>query len=97
VTETNIFPNMQLLETIEYHTSPNCNIQYNIHCNIQETKNNKAKPTYAKHILHNRHEYGTMDTIMTLRKTLSNTSLLTHYENFFKKSHHEEGESYFWT
>jgi len=49
-----------------------------------------AKPTYAQNILQALNQYGPMDITMTLLKTLSKASLLTHYENFFKLSHHGE-------
>ena len=47
---------------------------------------------YAQHILHNRHEYGPIDKTMTLLKPLSNTSLLTPYEQYYTHSLHKEGK-----
>ena len=51
-------------------------------------KYNNLQSAYAQHILHNQHEYGSMGQIMTLLKSLNNTSLLTPYEQYFIHSFH---------
>jgi len=55
-------------------------------------KNNDPQSAYALLILHNRHEYGPIDKTMALLKPLSNTSLLTPYEQFYILSLHKEGK-----
>ena len=55
-------------------------------------KNNDPQSAYAKHILHNRHEYGPIDKTMSLLKPISKTSLLTPYEQYYIHSFHKEGK-----
>ena len=54
--------------------------------------NNDPQRAYAKHILHNRHEYGPIDKTMSLLKPISNTSLLTPYEQYYIYSFYKEGK-----
>src|SRR5215469_15919665 len=44
--------------------------------------NNDPQSAYAQHTLRNQHEYGPIDQTMALLKPLSNTSLLTPYEQY---------------
>jgi hypothetical protein len=53
-------------------------------------KNNNPSSTYTLHILQNRHEYGPMNTTMTLLKPLSTPSLLTPHKLFFIQSYYKE-------
>ena len=46
---------------------------------------------YAQHILNNRHEYGTMDNLMTLLKPIYNQHLLTTYEQYYIHFFHKHG------
>jgi len=55
-------------------------------------KNNDPQLAYAQHILHNRHEYRPIDKTITLLKPLSNTSLLTPYEQYYIHSLHKYGK-----
>jgi len=43
------------------------------------------------HILNNRHEYGTMNNLMTLLKPIHTQHLLTTYEQFYIHSFHKHG------
>jgi hypothetical protein len=58
-------------------TSRTLKLRYQEHTHY--IKNNDPQLAYAQHILHNRHEYGPIDKTITLRKPLSNDSLLTPY------------------
>ena len=58
-------------------------------------KNNDPQSAYAKHILHTRHEYGPIDNTITFLKPISNTSLLTPYEQYYTHSFHKEGKLIF--
>jgi hypothetical protein len=55
-------------------------------------RNNDPQSAYALHIRQNRHEYGPIDTTMTLLKPLNNTSLLTPYEQYYIHSLHKNGK-----
>ena len=60
-------------------TSRNLKLRYQKH--TRYIKNNNPQLAYAQHILQNKHEYRPIDQTMALLKPLSNTSLLTPYEN----------------
>jgi len=70
-------------------TSRNLKTHYNEY--IRYIKSNKPQLAYAQHILNNRHEYGTIDNIMTLLKPIHNQHLLTTYEQFYIHSFHKHG------
>ena len=69
-------------------TSHNLKTRYNEH--IRYIKSNNPQSAYAQHILNNRHEYGTINNLMTLRKPIHNQHLLT-YEQFYILSFHKHG------
>ena len=46
---------------------------------------------YAHHILHNQHEYSTMNNLMTLLKPLNNLNTLTPHEQFHIQALHRKG------
>jgi len=70
-------------------TSCNLKIRHNEH--IRYIKRNNPQSAYAQHILNNRHEYGTIDNLMTLLKPSHNQHLLTTYEQFYIHSFHKHG------
>ena len=70
-------------------TSRNIKTRYNEH--IRYIKNNNLQLAYAQHILNNRHEYGTIDNIMTVLKPIHNQHLLTTYQQFFIHSFPKHG------
>ena len=45
---------------------------------------------YSLHILQNQHEYGQMNSTMTLLKPLNNPTLLLPYEQYYIQSLHQE-------
>jgi len=47
---------------------------------------------YDQHILQNQHEYGQMNSIMTLLKPLNNPSLLISYEQYYIQTLYREGK-----
>ena len=51
-------------------TSRNLKTRYNEH--VRYIKNNNPQSAYAHHILNNRHEFGTIESTMTLLKPLHN-------------------------
>jgi len=59
-------------------TSRSLNIRFQEH--IRYIRNNNPQSAYAQHILQNQHEYGQMNSIMTLLKPLNNPNLLILYE-----------------
>jgi len=67
------------------------NLKTNYHEHIRYIKNNNPQLAYAQHILNNRHEYGTIDNLMTLLKPIRNQHLLTTYEQFYIHSFHKHG------
>jgi hypothetical protein len=71
-------------------TSRTLKLRYQEHTHY--IKDNDPQSAYALHIVHNRHEYGPIDKTMTLLKPLSNTSLLTPYEQYYIHSLHKEGK-----
>ena len=56
------------------------NICYQEH--IRYIRNNTTQSAYAQLIIQNQHEYGEMNSKMTLLKPLNNPSLLTAYEQY---------------
>ena len=64
-------------------TSRSLNIRFREH--IRYIRNNNPQSAYALHILQNQHEYGQINSIMTLVKPLNNPSLLTPMNNIIFK------------
>lgn len=69
-------------------TSQNLKLRYQEH--LRYIRNNSPQSVYARSILRNQHEYGTMDNIMTLLKALNKTTMLIPYEQVFIQSLHKE-------
>ena len=70
-------------------TSRNLKTRYHKH--IRYIKNNNPHSAYAQHTL-NRHEFGTIENIMTLLKPPHNQHLLTTNEYFNIHSFHKKGK-----
>jgi hypothetical protein len=68
-------------------TSPNLQQRYQEH--IRYVRNNDPQSAYAHHILSNQLEYGNINEIMTLLKTIQKSSTLIPYEQFCIHSHHQ--------
>jgi hypothetical protein len=51
---------------------------------------NSPQSAYAQQILCNRHEYGTMNNLMTLVKHVNNTNMLSPCEQFYIQTLHRE-------
>ena len=62
------------------------------HKHVRYIKKNNPQSAYAQHILHNQHEYGPMDHLMTILKPLKDMTMLTPYEQYFIQSLHQEGQ-----
>ena len=71
-------------------TSRCLNIRFREH--IRYIRYNNPQSAYALHILQNQHEYGQMNSIMTLLKPLNNPSLLIPYEQYYIQTLHREGK-----
>jgi 2-phosphoglycerate kinase len=71
-------------------TSRNLKTRFQEH--IRYIKTNNPQSAYAQHILHNRHEYGTMAETMTLIKPIQNESMLLSFEQFHIQSLHQKGK-----
>ena len=65
-------------------TSHSLNIRFQEH--IRYNRYNNPQSPYAYHILQNQHEYGPMNSTMTLLKPLNNPSLLLPYEQYYIQS-----------
>jgi len=70
-------------------TSRSLNIRFQEH--IQYIRYNNPQSAYALHILQNQHEYGQMNSTMTLLKPLNYPSLLLPYEQYYIQSLHQAG------
>jgi hypothetical protein len=71
-------------------SSHSLKIRYQEH--IRYIRNNNPQSAYAQHILHNQHDYGTTNNLMTLLKPLNNPNMLTPYEQFYIQALHPEGK-----
>jgi hypothetical protein len=71
-------------------TSRNLKTRYHEH--IRYIKNNNPQSAYAQHILNNRHEFGTIESTMTLLKPLHSQHLLTTHEQLYIHSFHKNGK-----
>jgi hypothetical protein len=70
-------------------TSRNLKTRYHEH--IRHIKNNNPQSAYAQHILNKRHEFGAIESTMTLPKPLHSQHLLTTHEQFYMHSFHKNG------
>jgi len=70
-------------------TSRSLNIRYQEH--IRYIRYNNPQSAYTLYILHNQHEYGQINSTMTLLKPLNNPSLLLPYKQYHIQSLHQEG------
>ena len=59
---------------------------------IRYIRYNNPQSAYAQHILQNRHEYGPIDHLMTILKSLNDTTLLTPYEQYFIQILYQKGQ-----
>jgi len=59
---------------------------------IRYITNNNPQSAYAQHILQNQHEYGQMNSIITLLKPLKNPSMLIPYEQYYIETLYQEGK-----
>jgi hypothetical protein len=83
-------------------TSKSCNISYigqtvrSLKICFQEhlryIRSNNPQSAYAQQKLHNQHEYGTMNELMTLLKPLKYKNMLIPYEQFYIQSLHQAGK-----
>ena len=71
-------------------TSRNLKIRFQEH--IRYIRSNNLHSAFAQHILQNQHEYGQMNSIMTLLKPLSSPSMLIPYEQYSIQTLHQEGK-----
>jgi hypothetical protein len=71
-------------------TSRSLNIRFQEH--IRYIRNNNPQSAYAQHILQKQHEYGQMNSIMTLLKPLNNSNLLIPYEQYYIQILYREGK-----
>ena len=71
-------------------TSRCLNIRFREH--IRYIRYNNPQSAYALHILQNQHEYGQMNSIMTLLKPLNNPNLLIPYEQYYIQTLHRESK-----
>jgi len=59
---------------------------------IRYIKSNNPQSAFALHILNNRHEYGTINEIMTLLKAIKHAPSLIPYEQLFIQAHHQQNK-----
>jgi hypothetical protein len=69
-------------------TGHSLNIRFQEH--IRYIRNNNPQSAYGQHILQNQHDYGQMNSIMTLLKSLNNPNLLIPYEQYFIQTLYRE-------
>ena len=74
-------------------TSRNLKTRYNEH--VMHIKNNNPQSAYAQHTLNNRHQFGTIDSTMTLLKPLHSQNLLTTHEQLYIHYFHKSGNLIF--
>jgi hypothetical protein len=56
---------------------------------IRLFNSNNPQSAFAQHILNNRHEYGTINEVMTLHKAIKHAPLLIPYEQPFIQAHQQ--------
>ena len=59
---------------------------------IRYIMHNNPQSAYAQHILQTRHEYGSIDHLMTILKPLNVTTLLTPNEQYFIQTLYQKGQ-----
>jgi hypothetical protein len=59
---------------------------------IRYIKQKDHQPAYFLHIVKNNHEYGPINSTITLLKQITKTSLLIPYEHFYTQSHYYHNE-----
>jgi hypothetical protein len=67
-------------------TKHSLKLQYQEH--NQYIKNNNPQSAYAKHILNNKYEYGSMHNTMELFKQINKIKFLIPYEQLYIQFHH---------
>ena len=88
-------------KTVEYSLSCNtCNLQYigqtgrNLKTRFSEhcryIKTNDPKSAYALHVLNNRHEYGPIETTMSLIRSCRKGSHMNTLENFYIQDYYQK-------
>jgi len=71
-------------------TSASLKLRFQEH--IRYIRHNNPQSAYAQHILQNRHEYGSIDHLMTILKPLNDTTFLTPYEQYFIQTLYQKGQ-----
>ena len=71
-------------------TSHSLKIRFQQH--LRYIRSNNPQSAYTHHILHNQHEYGTMNNLMTPLKPLKYKNMLIPYEQFYIQSLHQAGK-----
>jgi hypothetical protein len=71
-------------------TSRSLKLRFQEH--IRYIQQNNPPSAYAQHILQNRHEYGPIDHLMTIFKTLNDKTLLNPYEQYFIQTLYQKGQ-----
>ena len=83
--------NLQILQPLICRSNqPNLKTCFQEH--IRYIVTNNPHSAYAQHILHNQHEYGTLNASMTLLKPLKHENMLIPYEQFHIQSLHQAGK-----
>jgi hypothetical protein len=70
-------------------TSQSLKLRYQEH--TRYIRSNNPQSAYALHILHNRHEYGSIGSTMHLLKPIRKTSLLLPFEQLYIVDHSQRG------
>ena len=73
-------------------TASGVSLKTRFQAHIIYEKPNSPQSAYAQHILHNRHEYGTLTETMTLLKPLQHENMLLPFEQFHIQSLHQAGK-----
>jgi len=76
----------------QYVGQTSCSLNVCFQEHIRYIKYSNSQSAYAQHILQNQHEYGQMDSTMTLLKPLNNPSLLIPYEQYYIQTLYWEGK-----
>ena len=87
----NLPVNLQILQPL-IHRSNQPNLKTCFQEHIRYIKTNNPQSAYTQHILHNQHEYGTLNELMILHKPLTHENMLIPYEQFHIQSLHQAGK-----
>ena len=82
----------QLTCNLAYVGQTSCSLNICFKEHIRYIRNINPQSAYAQHIQQNQHEYGQMNSIMTLLKPLNNPSLLIPYEQYYIQTLYREGK-----